>query len=78
MTPERLRAIRKSACPGRGGQGAFARALGYTDPRAYRRYESEISDRPMPALLIRVAEMIEAHGLPGPWRQPERNQENKT
>jgi transcriptional regulator with XRE-family HTH domain len=63
MTPQRLREIRKANSP---TQSAFARALGYADQDAYRKYETGM--RPMPILLQRVAEMIERHGMPDEWR----------
>ena len=46
-------------------QGAFARALGYANQDAYRKYES--GARPIPMLLQKLAHMIDKHGLPREW-----------
>ena len=66
MNPDRLKAIRKAAAPDMT-QAAYARALGYVDQDAYRKYES--GSRPVPTLLAKLAEMIEDHGLPEGWRR---------
>jgi len=62
MTPAELRRIRKANAP---TQGAFARALGYQDQDAYRKYES--GARPIPRLLDKLAQMIDTHGMPQEW-----------
>lgn len=62
MAPTELRRIRIKSAP---TQGAFARALGYHDADAYRKYEA--GSRPIPLLLAKMAEMIDQHGLPEAW-----------
>lgn len=64
MTPEYLRLIRTENAP---TQGAFARALGYKDEDAYRKYES--GARPIPTLLAKLAYMIDRHGMPDEWSE---------
>ena len=66
MTPTDLRRIRKANAP---TQGAFARALGYQDQDAYRKYES--GARPIPRLLGKLALMIDTHGMPEEWLNQE-------
>ena len=60
MTRDDLTRIRKAAAP-HMSQAAFARALGYKDPRAYRRYEN--GGRPVPPRLASLMLMVSAHGL---------------
>ncbi|MEL6646637.1 MAG: helix-turn-helix transcriptional regulator [Pseudomonadota bacterium] len=62
MAPEQLRKIRQATGL---SQARFARALGYVDRDAYRKYES--GSRPIPLLLSRLAFMIERYGLPPDW-----------
>lgn len=64
MAPDELRAIRIKSAP---SQGAFARALGYQDADAYRKYEA--GSRPIPLLLAKLAEMIDLHGMPREWSE---------
>lgn len=46
-------------------QRRFARALGYRDADAYRKYEAGL--RPVPPLLAKLMLMIKKHGLPPEW-----------
>lgn len=62
MTPADLRRIRTENA---ASQAAFARALGYADADAYRKYETGM--RPIPTLLCKLAEMIDQNGLPEHW-----------
>ena len=43
----------------------FARALVYANADAYPKYETRA--RAVPNLLVRLAAMIERHGLPNEW-----------
>ena len=62
MTTAELRRIRNQSA---ASQAAFARALGYKDSDAYRKYET--GGRPIPTLLQKLAYMIDRHGMPGEW-----------
>jgi len=59
MTPDELRAIRKTAAPGMS-QADYARLMGYRDRHTYRRYETGTRD--IPPLVEKLALMIAAHG----------------
>jgi len=61
MTPSQIKTTRKLAAPDMT-QANFARALGYVDADAYRKYES--GARQAPPLLRRLMDMIERHGMP--------------
>lgn len=64
MTPDELRAIRLSVAPDLS-QAGFARALGYADADAYRKYES--GARPVPHLLGLVVLALASGWRPDGW-----------
>jgi DNA-binding transcriptional regulator YiaG len=65
MTPDELKAIRKRVAPTLS-QAEFARALGYRDGDAYRKYES--GAREMPPWMPRIFQLLDERGaLPNEW-----------
>lgn len=64
MTPSKLKSIRVAAASDMS-QAQFARALGYADADAYRKYES--GARPVPHLLCLVMQAIRDGWRPGGW-----------
>lgn len=64
MTGEELKAIRKSLGL---TQSDFGRILEAGRAKHYARYES--GERPLPARMGKLVEMIRRHGLPEEWRR---------